>query len=205
MTTGRHQHTILTLLDGIHPGHWLPLHQIGDYTTNTPHRRAIQQAAHRLTHTNRIDNIRVAFNKARHTLIRNPHNTPNITALQETLNNTLEPIGHYITITAARKISTNFTPHTVEINGHTYTTYAFNNAWTINTHKTRHWHTITPANATNIELPTPGITGPRTTDGQTCPWPWEPQQRTDLGQYHCPYCGEMVLGGHPHPDYTEGP
>ena len=69
----------------------------------------------------------------------------------------------------------------------------------------RHWHDIEPADAVNIALPHPGIQGPRDTAGQECPWPWEPQQLVGvpLGQYHCRYCGEMVIAGLPHPDYGE--
>lgn len=27
-----------------------------------------------------------------------------------------------------------------------------------------------------------------------------PEERINLGMYHCPDCGAMVLGGYPHPD-----
>lgn len=69
----------------------------------------------------------------------------------------------------------------------------------------RHWSTIAPADAVNIELPQPGIDGPIGEDGQPCPWPWDPQQLVGapLGQYHCRYCGSMVMAGIPHPDYRE--
>lgn len=47
----------------------------------------------------------------------------------------------------------------------------------------------------------PGIDGP----GVFCPWPFDPWQLygAPLGQYHCPYCGSMVLAGMSHLDYTE--
>lgn len=64
------------------------------------------------------------------------------------------------------------------------------------------WQDITPLAAVALVLPHPEVDGPLDTSGVPCPWPWEPQQRTDIGQYHCPYCLEMVVGGHPHPDYS---
>jgi hypothetical protein len=69
----------------------------------------------------------------------------------------------------------------------------------------REWSEISPANAVGIELPAPGIRGPLNEEGQVCPWPWEPQQLVGLplGQYHCPYCGAMVIAGVPHLDYRE--
>lgn len=71
----------------------------------------------------------------------------------------------------------------------------------------RHWSTIDPKDAEDITLPRDDIEGPLTQDGRTCPWPWEPQQLVGapLGQYHCPYCGEMVIAGIPHVDYAEEP
>lgn len=68
------------------------------------------------------------------------------------------------------------------------------------------WHTIAPADAAEIVLPMPGITGPLNERGLPCPWPWEPQQLVGvpLGQYHCPYCGAGVLAGERHPDYRNG-
>lgn len=38
-----------------------------------------------------------------------------------------------------------------------------------------------------------------------CPWPFEPWQLygAPLGQYHCPYCGSMVLAGMEHLDYAD--
>jgi len=41
--------------------------------------------------------------------------------------------------------------------------------------------------------------------GERCPWPWDPQQLggAPLGQYHCPYCGGMVMAGVPHFDSRE--
>jgi hypothetical protein len=69
----------------------------------------------------------------------------------------------------------------------------------------REWSEISPADAVGIVLPAPGIRGPLNEEGQVCPWPWEPQQLVGvpLGQYHCPYCGAMVIAGVPHLDYRE--
>ena len=30
---------------------------------------------------------------------------------------------------------------------------------------------------------------------------FDPREMLCIGMAHCPYCGEMVLGGYPHPDY----
>lgn len=69
----------------------------------------------------------------------------------------------------------------------------------------RPWHEIAPKDAVDLELPAEGIVGPLTMDRQECPWPWEPQQLVGvpLGQYHCGYCGEMVIAGMRHLDYRE--
>jgi hypothetical protein len=47
----------------------------------------------------------------------------------------------------------------------------------------------------------PGIDGP----GTFCPWPFDPAQLVGqpIGQYHCPYCGSMVVAGIGHLDYTD--
>lgn len=68
----------------------------------------------------------------------------------------------------------------------------------------RHWSEISPQEARNYLLPHPGIKGPINEAGEPCPWPWEPQQLTNapMGQYHCPYCGAMVIAGVPHTDWT---
>lgn len=68
------------------------------------------------------------------------------------------------------------------------------------------WHSIAPKDATNLTLPSPEVRGPRNEMGEECPWPWEPQQLVGapLGQYHCKYCGAMVVAGFPHLDYAEG-
>ena len=68
----------------------------------------------------------------------------------------------------------------------------------------RPWHEIEPKDAVNLVLPHPDVLdAPRDEDGEVCPWPWEPQQRVGwpMGQYHCSYCGSMVIAGVPHPDY----
>jgi hypothetical protein len=71
----------------------------------------------------------------------------------------------------------------------------------------RPWHEVAPADARQISLPHPEIQGPLVDDGsgEECPWPWEPQQLkgAPLGQYHCSYCGSMVVAGVPHPDYRD--
>jgi len=72
------------------------------------------------------------------------------------------------------------------------------------------WYDIAPADAVGIDLTKRlDITAPLTTEGERCPWPWEPQQLVGapMGQYHCGYCGEMVLAGMRHIDYadTDGP
>lgn len=72
------------------------------------------------------------------------------------------------------------------------------------------WYEIEPKNAIGIDLTKrPDLDGPwiehdlREEYGNVCPWPWEPQQKIGVGQYHCGYCGSMVLGGERHPDYRE--
>lgn len=69
----------------------------------------------------------------------------------------------------------------------------------------RPWWEIDPKDATSIVLPAEGIVGPLTMEGEPCPWPWEPQQLrgVPLGQYHCGYCGEMVMAGMFHLDYRD--
>lgn len=71
----------------------------------------------------------------------------------------------------------------------------------------RTWTEITPEQATAEKLNLARdlhITAPRSEEGERCPWPWEPQQLVGapLGQYHCGYCGAMVLAGVPHLDYS---
>lgn len=68
------------------------------------------------------------------------------------------------------------------------------------------WTEIEPADATHINLTHRlDIEAPLNEEGERCPWPWDPQQLVGvpLGQYHCPYCGAMVIAGLPHPDYRE--
>jgi hypothetical protein len=41
-------------------------------------------------------------------------------------------------------------------------------------------------------------------DGEPCPFPLDPlllPVGAPLGQYHCPYCGDMILAGLPHGDW----
>jgi hypothetical protein len=68
------------------------------------------------------------------------------------------------------------------------------------------WCDIAPADAAGLDLSVrTDIEAPLNEAGERCPWPWEPQQLigAPMGQYHCPYCGAMVLAGLPHLDYRE--
>lgn len=67
------------------------------------------------------------------------------------------------------------------------------------------WRDIEPKDATELSLPHDGVHGPLNSLGEECPWPWEPQQLVGvpMGQYHCSYCGDMVIAGQPHLDYRE--
>lgn len=72
------------------------------------------------------------------------------------------------------------------------------------------WQDIEPKDAVELQLPAElkgaTIHGPLNENGEECPWPWDPQQLkgAPLGQYHCPYCGAMVIAGMDHIDYREG-
>ena len=62
------------------------------------------------------------------------------------------------------------------------------------------WTDFTPQQAIDLQLDLSkrhDIETPRNEMGQRCPWPWEPQQLvgSPIGQYHCPYCGAMVMAG----------
>jgi hypothetical protein len=66
------------------------------------------------------------------------------------------------------------------------------------------WHEIMPSDAVAINCrDRPDLDPPRNESGEACPWPWDPEQLagSSLGQYHCPYCGAMVMAGLRHPDY----
>ncbi len=68
------------------------------------------------------------------------------------------------------------------------------------------WTDIDPADAKGLDLSKRlDITAPLNEEGERCPWPWEPQQLlgAPIGQYHCDYCGAMVLAGMPHLDYAD--
>lgn len=67
----------------------------------------------------------------------------------------------------------------------------------------RDWQDIPLDEAVDLQLPAEGIAGPLNEFDEPCPWPWEPQQLVGvpMGQYHCPYCGAMVIAGIPHLDY----
>jgi hypothetical protein len=73
----------------------------------------------------------------------------------------------------------------------------------------RFWYDLTAAEA-RVLYPE-GIKqgfGPVTdhTPTETCPWPWDPgslPEFSPLGQYHCPYCGTMVIAGMRHLDYRD--
>jgi hypothetical protein len=63
------------------------------------------------------------------------------------------------------------------------------------------WRTISPKDASEMDLTERlDVSAPRNENGERCPWPWDPQQLKG-GQYHCPYCGAMVLAGVYHLDY----
>jgi hypothetical protein len=66
------------------------------------------------------------------------------------------------------------------------------------------WTDIDPADAVDIDCRERlDLDPPLNENQEACPWPWDPQQLkgAPLGQYHCPYCGAMVMAGLPHPDY----
>lgn len=68
------------------------------------------------------------------------------------------------------------------------------------------WQDIDPKDATTLNLAVRlDITAPLNEQGERCPWPWDPQQLdgAPMGQYHCPYCGAMVMAGIEHLDYAE--
>lgn len=68
------------------------------------------------------------------------------------------------------------------------------------------WSDIDPKDAVDLDLSVRlDIEAPLTSWGERCPWPWDPQQLVDvpMGQYHCRYCGEMVIAGIPHVDYRD--
>ncbi len=73
----------------------------------------------------------------------------------------------------------------------------------------RQWYEFSPAEGREIGDLTKrdDIQGPLNESGEECPWPWDPEQLVGapLGQYHCPYCGAMVMAGLPHVDYREEP
>lgn len=69
----------------------------------------------------------------------------------------------------------------------------------------RRWQDIDPKDAGAINLSVDlSITAPLDEEGERCPWPWHPQQLVGapMGQYHCPYCGAMVMAGMEHLDYA---
>lgn len=70
----------------------------------------------------------------------------------------------------------------------------------------RQWYEIDPKDARELDLSKDlSVTAPLNEAGERCPWPWEPQQLVNapLGQYHCGYCGAMVMAGIRHIDYAE--
>lgn len=72
----------------------------------------------------------------------------------------------------------------------------------------RRWQDITPQEAADQKINLAerlDITAPLNEKGERCPWPWEPQQLkgAPMGQYHCGYCGAMVIAGVEHLDYAE--
>jgi hypothetical protein len=70
----------------------------------------------------------------------------------------------------------------------------------------RLWSEIKPEDATQINaIADPDVIPPVNENGDECPWPWDPIQLkgAPLGQYHCPYCGAMVIAGMDHVDYRD--
>lgn len=70
----------------------------------------------------------------------------------------------------------------------------------------RRWQDIPLDEAKTIDLSKQmDITAPLNEEGERCPWPWDPQQLAGapIGQYHCLYCGAMVMAGVPHVDYSD--
>jgi hypothetical protein len=72
----------------------------------------------------------------------------------------------------------------------------------------KRWQDITPREAAERRLNLAvdlDITAPLNEEGERCPWPWDPQQLVGapMGQYHCPYCGAMVMAGLEHLDYAD--
>lgn len=68
------------------------------------------------------------------------------------------------------------------------------------------WQSIAPKDTVGLDLRERlDITAPLNKEGERCPWPWDPQQLggQPIGQYHCPYCGAMVLAGVEHLDYKQ--
>lgn len=70
------------------------------------------------------------------------------------------------------------------------------------------WTDFTPEEAAEQKLnlaERTDIQAPLNEQGERCPWPWDPEQLkfVPLGQYHCPYCGAMVIAGVPHIDYRD--
>jgi hypothetical protein len=67
------------------------------------------------------------------------------------------------------------------------------------------WTDIDPKDAKEIDLTRDlHISAPLNEQGERCPWPWGPQQLVGapIGQFHCEYCGAMVMAGMPHIDYA---
>lgn len=69
----------------------------------------------------------------------------------------------------------------------------------------RPWHEIPAREAYDgkIHLPRADMWGPVNEVGDECPWPWTPEQMVGMpiGQFHCDYCGAMVMAGVKHLDY----
>lgn len=68
------------------------------------------------------------------------------------------------------------------------------------------WYDIEPQDAVDIDCRNrPDLDPPLNESNEVCPWPWEPEQPqgAPLGQYHCPYCGGMVVAGVRHFDYRD--
>jgi hypothetical protein len=72
----------------------------------------------------------------------------------------------------------------------------------------KHWYEISPEEAAKQRLDLSkrtDIKAPKNEEGEVCPFPWEPQLLTGapLNQFHCQFCGAVVVAGIPHVDYSD--
>lgn len=70
------------------------------------------------------------------------------------------------------------------------------------------WFDVLPLEAINIDCTTrPDLDPPVNEEGEVCAWPWMPEWLVGvpIGQFHCGFCGAMVVAGVRHPDYRDMP